>query len=118
MNQDLLFYVILILITSLFIPRMNKKQIELANHIVVRALLLGAIVYTGLIKKPVMALLLTVVFVSLVYHLNKYKIKKTFDISLEIMHQQHKKESPGPQFEEVDTTLMYTPSSQMGTNTV
>jgi hypothetical protein len=117
MNGEFILYGILILISSLVIQRLTKKQLEFFNHAIFRFLFLVGIVYLGM-KDPVASLLLTVVFVSLVYNLNRYKIKKTFDISLELMHEQHKKESPGPQFEEVDTSLIFKPSSNMGSNEI
>lgn len=117
MNGELILYGILILISSLVVPRLSKKQLEFFNHVAFRLLFLVGIVYLGM-KDPVAALLLTVVFVSLVYNLNRYKIKKTFDISLELAHEQHKRESPGPQFEEVDTSLIFKPAPNMGSNEI
>ena len=115
MDKLLVLYSILILISGLIVPRLNKKQLELANSFVVRLIMISLIVYLGT-REPVSALLIMVMFVSLVYHLNRYKMKKTFDISLEVMHEQHQKENPGPDFQEVDMNLIYHPNQDMGTN--
>jgi hypothetical protein len=115
--KDLLLYSILILTSALVVPRLNRKQLEFFNHFTIRLTFLLGIVFLSM-KDPVASLLLTIVFVSLVYNLNRYKIRKTFDISLELMHEQHKKESPDSSFSEVDTSLIFKPGPNMGTNKV
>jgi chromate transport protein ChrA len=115
--KDLVLYSVFILIAALVVPRLNKKQLEFFNHFIIRLLFLVAIVYYSL-RDQVAALLIAIIFVSLIYNLNKYKIKKTFDITLELAHEQHKKESPDASFGEVDTSMIFKPRPDMGTNTL
>lgn len=121
MNEyNYLLYVILIVLTSLVIPRLPSNIIRILNRPVSRGILLILIPLT-IILDPVIGLLLTILFVSIVYMRNQQKIsvvsRKITDLSSELQPQlriQHKKHEYEQEFSE--NVHPYVPRPGMGTN--
>jgi hypothetical protein len=71
-------YAILIMTITLIIPRLPKNIIHVLNNIFIRGLLIFIILYTSLYNDTKIISLLTVIlFISTIYHYNKYKMLYT-----------------------------------------
>lgn len=118
-NYKHLLYVIVIVLTSFVIPRLPITVVRLLNSNISRATLLLLIPLT-IIVDPILGLLLTIFFVSVVFKLNQEKmnaLNNIADISAEIkadvgrMNKIH-------DIEFGEGIYPYVPSKEMGTNRI
>jgi len=119
-NYKHLLYVIVIVLTSFVIPRLPITVARLLNSNISRATLLLLIPLTIIID-PILGLLLTIFFVSVVFKLNQEKMNalntNITDISAEIkadvgrMNKLH-------DIEFGEGIYPYVPSKEMGTNRI
>jgi hypothetical protein len=71
-------YAILIMTITLIIPRLPKNIIHALNNIFIRGLLIFIILYTSLYNDTkIISLLTMILFISTIYHYNKYKMLYT-----------------------------------------
>lgn len=119
-NYKHLIYVIIIVLTSFVIPKLPISIMRILNSNFSRALLL-LIIPLSIIVDPILGLLLTILFVSIVYELNKEKMKalnRTItDISNDVRYDVGRMNITS-NIEFNKDVYPFVPSPEMGTNRV